>query len=179
MKQIEEGQCNSENLSGPSAKDISKHQEQPSSGFPYRKPISIVFWLLIIGGIVAGVVVLAKFMKSNDIKFSQDEPGNTPTTLSELALHNTCEDCWVALHGNVYDLTYYAKRHPESRLITDLAGTDGTLDYDLFHPTSLLAIVQGYIIGPLVPEEQTNGDDDPEEQSDGDDNLTTYSQSSP
>jgi cytochrome b involved in lipid metabolism len=151
VKQIDEGQCSSENLSAPPARDISNHQEQPSSGCHYRKAISRVFWLLIIGGIVAGVVALAKFMRSNDIKFSQDEPGNTPITVSELALHNTPEDCWVALHGNVYDLTSYAKRHPDgSRLITDLAGMDGTLDYDIFHPTSLLAIVQSYMVGPLV-----------------------------
>jgi cytochrome b involved in lipid metabolism len=164
MKQIEEGQCSSANLSGPPARDIYNHQEQTSSGCPYRKPISIFLWLLIIGGIVAGVVALAKFMKSNDIKFRQDEPGNTPITVSELALHNTPEDCWVALHGNVYDLTYYAKRHPDGSIITDLAGMDGTLDYDIFHPTPLLAVVQGYIVGPLVAEEQTGGGDDPEEQ---------------
>jgi hypothetical protein len=175
LKQIEEGQCSSENPSGPPEKDISNHQEQPLSGFAYRKPISRVFWLLIIGGIVAGGLAAAKFMKSNDIKFRQDEPGKTPITFSELSLHNTPEDCWVALYGNVYDLTYYAKRHPESRPITDLAGTDGTLDYDLFHPRSLLTIVRGYIIGPLVAEEQSYGVDDPVEQSDGDDSHPAYS----
>jgi cytochrome b involved in lipid metabolism len=211
MKQMEEGQCSSENISVPPARDISSHQdqpssgcpyrktaidisnhqEQPSSGCPYRKTISRVVWLLIIGVIVASAVALAKFFKTRDLKFRQDEPGNTPITLSELALHNTPEDCWVALHGNVYDLTSYSNRHPVRSFITDLAGMDGTLDYDIFHPTSLLAVVQGYIVGPLVAEEQTDGDDDPttyiapkpteddgsiilaEEQTEGDDDPTT------
>jgi cytochrome b involved in lipid metabolism len=191
MKQIEEGQRSSDklsappardisnrqeqpssgcpyrktNLSGSPARDISTHKEQPSSGCPYRKTISRVFWLFLIGGIVASVVALAKYFKSHDLKFRQDEPGNTPITLSELALHNTPEDCWVALHGNVYDLTSYANRHPDASFITDLAGMDGTLDYDIFHPTSLLAIVRGYILGPLVAKEQTDGDDEPEEKT--------------
>jgi cytochrome b involved in lipid metabolism len=154
----------------PFPSDASYNQEQPSSGRPYRKPISRGIWLLIIGIVPFGVIALIGFMKSNDIKFSQDEPGNTPITLSELALHNTPKDSWVALHGKVYDLTSYAKRHPGgARLVTDLAGMDGTLDYDIFHPVSLLAAVEGDIIGPLVVEEQTGygGNDDVSDDSEG------------
>lgn len=31
---------------------------------------------------------------------------------SEVARHNTSDDCWVALNGQVYDLTEFAGRHP-------------------------------------------------------------------
>merc|ERR1712086_1171425 len=31
---------------------------------------------------------------------------------SELKKHNTEEDCWVAIHGYVYDLTDFAEDHP-------------------------------------------------------------------
>jgi cytochrome b involved in lipid metabolism len=78
-------------------------------------------------------------------------------TMGELALHSTPDDCWVALHGDVYDLTNYARRHPGgASIITRLAGTDGTQEYTRFHSESLLQSVQGDKIGPLTTLDNTN-----------------------
>lgn len=155
--------------------DRSRNQEQSSSGQPYRKPISRLVWLLIIGGLSGGTIAVIAFMKANDIRFVQGEPGDTPVTVSELKLHNTPADCWVALHGDVYDLTSYAKRHPGGgRVVTDLAGMDGTQAYDIFHTIALLDSVRGDVIGPLVVGDQSNGgsnsfvDDDDHEGTDKD-----------
>eukprot|EP00913_Durusdinium_trenchii_P035746 g33448.t1 len=46
-------------------------------------------------------------------------------SMEEVALHSSPEDCWVVLHGRVYDLTKFAMGHVGgSKLITDLAGKD-------------------------------------------------------
>lgn len=60
--------------------------------------------------------------------------------MSEVVKHNTPEDCWVVLHGEVYDLTEFAKSHfGGSELITRLAGTDGTESFTNAHQASILA----------------------------------------
>merc|ERR1719329_1454170 len=33
-------------------------------------------------------------------------------TPASLALHNSADDCWVSLHGNVYDVTSFLEEHP-------------------------------------------------------------------
>jgi cytochrome b involved in lipid metabolism len=70
--------------------------------------------------------------------------------MEDLARHNTASDCWVGLHGNVYDLTKYAQRHPGgARVVTQLAGMDGTSEYRRFHSSGLLQSVKGDLIGRL------------------------------
>ena len=74
-------------------------------------------------------------------------------SFEELALHNAAEDCWVAFHGVVYDLTNYTAQghHPAGAfLITRLAGTDGTEDYTRFHSQPLLDDVEDDIVGTLM-----------------------------
>jgi len=59
--------------------------------------------------------------------------------MNELAKHNTEEDLWVAIHGNVYDLTEFAHEHPAGfKSIFDLAGTDGTDAFDAVHNLGML-----------------------------------------
>lgn len=42
---------------------------------------------------------------------------------SELSQHNRPDDCWIALHGRVYDVTAFLKEHPGGvEVITCLAG---------------------------------------------------------
>ena len=37
--------------------------------------------------------------------------------LTQVALHNTAEDCWIVLDGGVYDLTKYIATHPGGKTI--------------------------------------------------------------
>jgi len=77
------------------------------------------------------------------------EPG---FTLAEVSTRNTASECWVAISGNVYDLTRWIAQHPGgSSAIIQLCGTDGTRAFTSQHggqsnPTSTLA---RYLIGPL------------------------------
>jgi hypothetical protein len=134
----------------PPKKDFAI-QEQPSSDRLRKKCVSWFVGLVLLGGLVAGVIALMNFMKTNDIQFIPDNtPGDTPITVSEMALHNTAQDCWVALHGNVYDLTNYARRHPGGpSWVTQVCAMDGTSEYARFHSKSLLRSVAGNMIGPL------------------------------
>lgn len=44
-------------------------------------------------------------------------------SMEEVAKHNSPDDCWVVLHGQVYDLTEFHASHPGgSAIITDYAG---------------------------------------------------------
>jgi flavocytochrome c len=52
----------------------------------------------------------------------------------ELELHSTPDDCWVAIHGVVYDLTEFAVEHPAGAVsIHELAGKDGTEAFGAIH----------------------------------------------
>ncbi|EHL02017.1 putative Cytochrome b2, mitochondrial [Glarea lozoyensis 74030] len=57
----------------------------------------------------------------------------------EVVKHNTPESCWVALYGNVWDVTSFLPSHPGgSAIILKLAGRDCTEEYDPIHPPGTL-----------------------------------------
>ncbi len=74
-------------------------------------------------------------------------------TLAEVAKRNTQSECWVAIDGNVYDLTEWIRQHPGgSGAIRSLCGTDGTNQFLSQHggesrPSSTL---DRYYIGSLA-----------------------------
>jgi len=72
-------------------------------------------------------------------------------SLSEVAKHNTEDDCWVAIHGKVYDLTDFAESHPPGALsIHKLAGIDGTEAFQSIHNEGMLEDFEDDLIGVLV-----------------------------
>lgn len=72
-------------------------------------------------------------------------------TGSELAQHNTDGDCWVAIHGKVYDLTDFASEHPAGPdSILDLAGKDGTDAFSAVHNKGMLDEFDEEIVGYLA-----------------------------
>ncbi|CUS23254.1 LAQU0S09e00650g1_1 [Lachancea quebecensis] len=49
----------------------------------------------------------------------------------ELATHTSAEDCWLAIHGSVYDVTRYLTQHPGgAQVMLKLAGKDATAQFD-------------------------------------------------
>ena len=75
-----------------------------------------------------------------DIKSAiQSDPILQNIDSNELSKHNTKDDLWVAIHGNVYDLSEFAHEHPAGfQSIFDLAGTDGTEAFDAVHNLGML-----------------------------------------
>ncbi|MEZ4316782.1 MAG: cytochrome b5-like heme/steroid binding domain-containing protein [Myxococcota bacterium] len=43
-----------------------------------------------------------------------------------LASHARADDCWIALHGEVFDVTDFAPAHPGGPVLLDVCGTDAT-----------------------------------------------------
>lgn len=60
-------------------------------------------------------------------------------TLEELAKHNTEKDCWVAIHGKVYDVTNFLGEHPGGKkIVVNVSGKDATEKFDNYHDKSTL-----------------------------------------
>lgn len=56
-------------------------------------------------------------------------------TFGELSGHNSRESCWVAIHGQVYDVTDFLNSHPGGiKSILRWAGKDATEEYEPLHP---------------------------------------------
>jgi len=68
--------------------------------------------------------------------------------------HNTVQDCWVILHGKVYDVTKYLPLHPGGKqLIFRSAGKDITDDFEgMFHSIKARDIMEQYEVGSLKME---------------------------
>jgi cytochrome b involved in lipid metabolism len=47
-------------------------------------------------------------------------------TPGQIAAHNTEKDCWIVLHGQVYDVSAFIPEHPGGRAILQACGRDGT-----------------------------------------------------
>ena len=69
-------------------------------------------------------------------------------TTEELTQHNSRDDCWIAIHGSVYDLTDFAEEHPPgAKSIWDLAGKDATEAFQAVHNQALLDDFEDVKIG--------------------------------
>ena len=93
---------------------------------------------------------------------------------SELAQHNTPTDCWVAIHGKVYNLTSFAEEHPAGPAsIHVLAGQDGSEAFEAVHNQGILEEVEEDLVGILGQDKDddenetdtsTIGEDSPTEE---------------
>jgi len=60
-------------------------------------------------------------------------------TMEDVAQHGTEEDCWIAIHGKVYDLTDFVEEHPAGpESIVELAGQDGSEAFEAVHSEGIL-----------------------------------------
>lgn len=60
-------------------------------------------------------------------------------TAAELARHNSRSDCWVAIHGKVYDVTSFLSEHPAgAAVILKQAGKDATAAFEPFHASDII-----------------------------------------
>jgi cytochrome b involved in lipid metabolism len=78
---------------------------------------------------------------------------NLPLTLDEAKKHNSADDCWSIIDGNVYDLTNWVKSHPGgNERITAICGKDGTSSFLGKHSNSNSAKSQlnRFELGKLV-----------------------------
>ena len=72
-------------------------------------------------------------------------------TIQEVAKHNTEDDCWVIVNGEVLDVTKFLPDHPGGKkAILLFAGKDATEEFNMLHEAN---VVEKYapdaIIGTL------------------------------
>ena len=81
-------------------------------------------------------------------------------TEAEVAKHAGAESCWVVIHGQVYDVTEFAKEHPGGKqILLANGGADVTALFDQLHAPSVLESVAakfrlgalGEVAQPLAP----------------------------
>ncbi|GAB5033102.1 nitrate reductase [Nannochloropsis oceanica] len=71
-------------------------------------------------------------------------------TREELARHNSKTDCWIAVKGQVYDVTPYLQEHPGGvAAIVMNAGKDATEDFEAIHSKRAWAMLDEYLVGTL------------------------------
>ncbi len=75
---------------------------------------------------------------------------NKRITWKELKEHTTEDDCWIALHGKVYNVTNFAREHPGGKIIYEYAGRNATDEFDAFHLPRVKRRLPAYCIGTLV-----------------------------
>lgn len=104
----------------------------------------------VFGRIVGQNIPLDESRISQSVQVD-NSVGNGPVgaiSREELAQHSTTDDCWVAIHGKVFDLTAFANHHPGgTRSIQQLAGTDGTLAFDMAHHPHILDGIKHHVMG--------------------------------
>lgn len=60
-----------------------------------------------------------------------DQPPVKVVSVAELKKHNTEEDCWVAIHGIVYDVSKFVNDHPGgAEVVTSLAGQEASSEFE-------------------------------------------------
>jgi cytochrome b involved in lipid metabolism len=114
--------------------------------------------ILIIIAIVAGL-----FIFKNNIQDTSSNPNTTPAptqiktiTLSEVSKHKDASNCWIAIEGNVYDVTSFVPNHPGEEAILLGCGKDATEMFNsrpndgTSHSNKARQLLQKFLIGVLA-----------------------------
>jgi alkylation response protein AidB-like acyl-CoA dehydrogenase len=79
---------------------------------------------------------------------------------SEVAAHNSADDCWIIIDNKVYDVTKFLKFHPGGKnVILRYAGQDATADFHMLHSDLIQKKYARFIVGTL------RGASDPDEKA--------------
>ncbi|KAL9681177.1 hypothetical protein QQ045_012958 [Rhodiola kirilowii] len=72
-------------------------------------------------------------------------------TLAEVAQHNTSKDCWLIIHGKVYDVTRFLEDHPGGdEVLISATEKDATDDFeDVGHSSSAKASMEELYVGDI------------------------------
>jgi cytochrome b involved in lipid metabolism len=92
---------------------------------------------------------------------SSQTEATTPTTITgitatEIAKHADKTSCWMAINGNVYDVTTYITSHPDGNSILLGCGKDATGLFDgteaggTQHSNKAQSMLSQYLIGSFV-----------------------------
>jgi cytochrome b involved in lipid metabolism len=60
-------------------------------------------------------------------------------TIAEVKKHSSEDDCWIIIHGKVYDVTKFIDSHPGGDILIDVAGTHANMAY--FHQVGMRRLI--------------------------------------
>lgn len=83
----------------------------------------------VVGRPIYGI---GKFIGDHILSGGGQAKSNRKITLNELKKHNKKTDAWMALYGNVYDITKWISDHPGGDIILKGAGKDATKLFERF-----------------------------------------------
>ena len=85
-----------------------------------------------------------------------DEDGKPFITRDTMGAHSSREDCWMSIHGKVYDVTKYLEDHPGGEeVLMDRGGKDATEDFeDVGHSSEARKQLSKFKVGELPPSER-------------------------
>ncbi|XP_077227720.1 cytochrome b5, seed isoform-like [Tasmannia lanceolata] len=88
---------------------------------------------------------------------------NKAFTLSQVSVHSSKQDCWVIIHGKVYDVTKFLEEHPGGEdVLIQVSGRDATEAFEeIGHSVSAISLMSNYLVG--VAEKGSDGDEDEDE----------------
>ena len=69
---------------------------------------------------------------------------------SELKKHSDAQDCWLAIHGVVYDVTDFAAVHPGGDIISAFGGRDASDEFEAFHTARVRSRLRTLRVGELT-----------------------------
>ncbi|XP_074296037.1 cytochrome b5 [Silene latifolia] len=78
-------------------------------------------------------------------------------SMQEAAEHNSKDDCWVVIHGKVYDVTSYIDEHPGGDdVFLDAKGKDAKEEFDdAGHSQDARDLMEKFCVGELDPSATT------------------------
>jgi len=85
-------------------------------------------------------IKVAKRSNFTGLKNTQEKKSAGTTRLftwAEIIKHDRPGDCWIVVHGKVYDLTNFVASHPGGPMIYDGAGGDCTSMWESYHPLAM------------------------------------------
>lgn len=97
------------------------------------------------------------FSKNLDITMDSQKSSGKIYKLEEVALHNSAEDIWMAIHNKVYDITKFIDEHPGGmEVLIENAGLEATYAFeDVGHSLDARDLLSQYYIGDLHEEDRT------------------------
>ncbi|XP_072970545.1 cytochrome b5-like [Typha angustifolia] len=87
---------------------------------------------------------------------------------SEVSLHISKEDCWLIIHGKVYDVTNFLGDHPGGPEVLLQAATfgDATAAFEeVGHTSSAISMMEVYLIGSVGNQKAGTGAGDGRQKS--------------
>ncbi|OUM55111.1 hypothetical protein BVG19_g4593 [[Candida] boidinii] len=129
-------------------------QSSNSSSNATKNANKLNTFLSIITILGIGFTITSSSTISND-SVQKNKTNGKLISVEEFVKHNKPDDCWVVIHGKVYDMTDFIPKHPGGRapIITN-AGKDVT---DIFTPIHPPGVIEQYL-----PKDKWLGDIDGE-----------------